>query len=220
LTYDASVDAAPAPQLTIPPPAYAPTRAAPGWTPEALHRRYASRIDRQIRALLGPDDEREDLVQEVLIAVFHRIDTLRDPACIDGWVSQITINTLRHTMRRRRLRRHASWEALPEDQNPTCSVDVEGHQVALRALRVLERLPASDRALLATYWLSTSTLRSMAAEAGCSIITVRRRLSKAQARFERLARLDPALAARIDAGSLTRHSRAHREALPGDPGHG
>jgi hypothetical protein len=38
----------------------------------------------------------------------------------------------------------------------------------------------------------------MAAEAGCSIITVRRRLAKAKARFEKLCRRDPELACCID----------------------
>jgi RNA polymerase sigma-70 factor, ECF subfamily len=177
------------------------------WTLTDLHRRFARRIDRQVRALLGPDDEREDLVQDVLIAVFRRIGTLRDPACIDAWVSQITANMLKHTMRRGRLRRHASWEALPEEQNPTVQLDLEAHQLAVRAMSVMDRLPPTDRTLLCTYWLSAATLRSMAADAGCSIITVRRRLLRAQARFERLARRDPALAARIDTGSLYRNGR-------------
>jgi RNA polymerase sigma-70 factor, ECF subfamily len=168
------------------------------WTQEGLHRRYARRIDRQVRTLLGPDNEHEDLVQEVLLAVFSRIGTLRDPACIDAWVAQITLNVLRAALRRRRLRRHASWEALPEDQNPTFYVDLDGYQLARRALRLLDRMPPNERALLAAFWLTPTTIRSIAKEAGCSVITVRRRLFRAQARFERLARLDPALAARLD----------------------
>ncbi len=177
------------------------------WTPLDLHRRYAARIDRQIRAILGPDDEREDLVQEVLIAVFRRIGTLRDPTRIDGWVSQITVNTLRHTMRKRRLRRHACWETLPEEESPTFQADLEGHQLAARAIRVMETLPPGERALLVRYWLSETTLGSIALESGCSIITVRRRLFRAQARFERLACRDPALAARMEADSLRRNRR-------------
>lgn len=177
------------------------------WTSEALHRRYAKKVDRQVRALLGADDEREDLVQDILIAVFNRIGTLRDPACIDGWVAQITLNMLRHTLRRRRLRRHASWEAVSDQYGPSVQLDLEAHQLAGRAIRVLNRLPDNDRALLSRYWLSAATLRTIAEDAGCSLITVRRRLIRAQARFERLARRDPGLAARLDAGSLRRHVR-------------
>lgn len=180
--------------------------ASVAWQAEALYHRFAIRIDRQIRALLGPDNEHEDLVHEVLIAVFKRIGTLRDPACIDGWVAQITINTLRHALRRRRLRRHASWEGLSEEDAPPFHVDVEGHQLAGRAVRVLERLPPKDRALLAKYWLSRTTIRAMAAETGCSTVTIRRRLSRAQARFERLARSDPALAPRV--GRARRRNRS------------
>jgi RNA polymerase sigma-70 factor, ECF subfamily len=207
VTYDASAEGERQPSFAVEHLDPRSSGRVIAWTPEALHRRYAGRIDRQIRALLGADDEREDLVQEVLIAVFNRIGTLRDPACIDGWVSQITVNTLRHTIRKRRLRRHACWEALPEDQNPMFHVDVDGYQLASRAIRVMERLPQGDRALLTRYWLSATTIRAIAAESSCSVITVRRRLFRAQARFERLARLDPDLAARIDAGARRRKGR-------------
>jgi RNA polymerase sigma-70 factor (ECF subfamily) len=189
---------------------------APAWTPDYLHRRFARRIDRQVRTLFGSDSEREDLVQEVLMAVVSRIDTLRDPSCIDAWVAQITMNVLRAALRRRRLRRHASWEALPEAQSPPFYADLEGRQLATRALRLLNRLPSNDRALLATYWLTPTTLRSIAREAGCSLITVRRRLFRAQARFERLARRDPALAARLDAALRNGRQRVAQEALVGD----
>ena len=63
-------------------------------------------------------------------------------------------------------------------------------------------LPRNDRALLTTYWLSSATAETIADEVGCSVITVRRRLSRAQARFERLARRDPALARRMDDARL------------------
>jgi DNA-directed RNA polymerase specialized sigma24 family protein len=87
-------------------------------TPERLHARYARKIRRHIGAVLGPDDEREDLVQEVLITIFRKVGTLRDPACLDGWVAQVTANTLKYVMRRRRVRRHASWEQVPDRQAP------------------------------------------------------------------------------------------------------
>lgn len=170
------------------------------WTAAELHRRCAPRIHRHLRALLGPDHEHEDLVHDILIVVLTRIGTLRDPARIDGWVAQITLNVLRQRLHHRRLRRHASWEALPEEKSPPFSVDVEGHQLAARAIRVMERLPERDRSLLVAHWLSPSTLRQIAAETGCSIVTVRRRLSRAQSRFERLALGDPELAARMEAG--------------------
>ena len=168
-------------------------------TPERLHARYARRIRRHIGAVLGADDEKEDIVQEVLITVLRKVDTLRDPACLDGWVAQVTSNTLKYMMRRRRIRRHASWETLPDRQLPSIETNLHARDLASRALRVMAKLPPNEQELLTEYWFSPATAESMAAEAGCSIITIRRRLYRARARFEKLARRDPELACCIDA---------------------
>lgn len=169
-----------------------------GLVPERLHARYAPRIRRQIRATLGPDDEHEDLVQDVFVIILGRIDTLRDPACLDGWIAKITANTLKYNLRRRRLRRHASYETLPESDSPTSHPNVQARELASRAMDVLRRLPASERKLLSSYWFSSDTVGSIAAETGRSAVTVQRRLTKARTRFEMLARRDPALASCLD----------------------
>jgi RNA polymerase sigma-70 factor (ECF subfamily) len=155
--------------------------------------------------VLGADDEKEDLVQEVLITVLRKVGTVRDPACLDGWVAQVTANTLKYMMRRRRIRRHASWEALPERQMPTIHTNLHARDLATRALGVLARMPENEQAILTAYWFTPATAETLALEAGCSMITVRRRLFKAKARFERLARQDPELASAMDDARASIH---------------
>jgi RNA polymerase sigma-70 factor, ECF subfamily len=162
--------------------------------PELLYRLYAPRIERRIRSILGPDTEREDLAHEVLITVFRRIDTLRDPACLDAWIDQVTLNTLRYAMRQRRLRRHASWEALPEPQAGTVLPNPETRDLAERAVGLIDKLPPRERAILLTHWFTAQTAREIAETSGCSTVTVARRLFRARSRFAKLARRDPALA--------------------------
>ncbi|HEX6274048.1 MAG TPA: sigma-70 family RNA polymerase sigma factor [Polyangiaceae bacterium] len=162
--------------------------------PELLYRRYAPRIERRIRSILGPDFEREDLTHDVLITVFRRIGTLRDPACLDAWIDQVTVNTLRYTLRQRRLRRHTSWELLPEQQAGAVHPNSEARDLASRAAGVIRKLPPGERALLLTTWFSSRTQREIAETNGCSTVTIARRLFKARHRFAKLARLDPALA--------------------------
>jgi len=167
-------------------------------TPEFLHARYGRKIRRHIRAVLRADEDRDDVFQDVLMTVFRKIDTLRNPDCLDGWVAQVTANTLKYFIRQRRIRRHASWDGLTEQQQPTFQLNVQARELASRAMRIVNNLPPSDRALLAAYWFSPATAESIAAESGCSIVTVRRRLFKARNRFEKLARRDPALARCFD----------------------
>lgn len=163
-------------------------------TPERLHARYAWRIARRVQAMLGSDDEREDLVQEILIAVFQGFSGLRNPACLDGWVAQVTANKVRALIRHRRSRPHTSFETLPEPQVPSFQANLDARFLASRAVDVIDRLPPGDRALLLALWFSPATLDSIAADSGCAAITVRRRLSRARTRFERLVRRDPVLA--------------------------
>jgi RNA polymerase sigma-70 factor (ECF subfamily) len=189
-----------------------PWLAPPAQSDEELHRLYAAKIDRKIRKILGHDFEHEDLVHDVLITVFRKIGTLRDPACMDRWVTQVTINTLKYTLRQRRLRRHAPYDSLPESATPSCQPNVEARDVASRCMRVMEQLPPSERLLLISYWFSAATAQALAAEAGCSVVTVRRRLFRAKTRFERLARRDPTLASSLDDAGGSRRWRA-RQAL-------
>jgi RNA polymerase sigma-70 factor (ECF subfamily) len=172
-----------------------------GWTPERLHARFASKIARHVRAVLGSDDEQEDLIQNVLITVFLGIDRLREPRALDQWVAQITRSELRNLFRRRRMRRLDSLDALPEHDDPSFQLDVDARDLAARVMRVMERLPPNDHALLATFWFERSTVPAMAAAAGCTVITMRRKLLKARERFSRLARRDPTIAAYLDGSS-------------------
>jgi RNA polymerase sigma-70 factor (ECF subfamily) len=173
-------------------------------SPEALHKRYASRIDRRIRAVLGTDFEREDLVHEVLMIVIRRAETVRDVTLMDAWVNQVTVNQLRYVMRQRGIRRRAQAEVAGSERLSP-HADFEARDIAARAMRIIERMPAADQTHLLRHWFSTTTAAEIAADEGCSIITIRRRLSRARSRFERLARRDPALAKWLDNANV--HSR-------------
>ena len=177
---------------------YAYTASAGPPSPENLHARCARKIGRHIGRLLGSDTEHEDLVQEVLMTVFDKLGTLRNPACFDAWVAQVTVNTLRQKMRQRRLHRQALGVWL-ELGNGTVETNVEARYAADRALRVLERLSPSEGALLVAQWFTPGKADAMAAKAErCSLSTAQRRLKRARVRFENLARRDPALAPLFD----------------------
>lgn len=169
--------------------------------PELIHARCARRIGRHIARVMGTDNEHEDLVQEVLVTVLRKLDTLRDPSCFDGWVAQITANTLKITMRQRRLRRQALGTLWAHQGDGLVQTDHEARDAAERATRVIERMSANERALLVAQWFTPGSREAIAAsiaeKSGCSIATAQRRLSRARARFEKLARRDPALAHRL-----------------------
>ena len=182
----------------------------PELSPEALHRLYAPKIEQLIRRVLGPDAEHEDLLQDVLVTVFRSAQTVRDVDCLDSWVAQVTFNTLSHTKRKRNRRRHTSWETTLETSAPRFHPNFEARELASRAVRVLEQLPARDRTLLMSYWFTSDTAKEIAERCGCSTVTVRRRLFNARTRFERLALRDPELAHCIEEAAISSRRWRHR----------
>ncbi len=162
-------------------------------TPERLHALYAEKIDRQIRYKLGSDVDREDLVQEVLMAVIRSFHTIREPKAADAWVRRVTTIKIVNLIRKRRAQPKASWEALSETEHP-CWIPDDTEDLASRTVRVLKLLPASESSLLTSYWFTPATTETLARDLGCSVVTVKRRLVRARTRFYRLALLDPELA--------------------------
>lgn len=168
-------------------------------SPEHLHARYAAKIGRRVQSVMGTDDERDDLVQEVLIIILKRIGTLRDPACLDAWVFQITNNVLRQTLRQRGRRRQTFRVGFVDDESPLFQTNVEAREIASRVISLMERLSPNDRALLLSHWFTPGTLQSLADKSGCSVMTVQRRLNRARSRFEKLMRRDRALGGYFEA---------------------
>ena len=138
-----------------------------------LHARCARKIGRLIQRLLGTDDEVDDLIQEVLVTILTKIDTLRDPEVFDAWVVQVTKNKVRNIMRQRSYRRQklAAWRA---NQDPTFQADLDGRVIASRAMDTLERLSPSERALLVEHWFTPGKVDDLAASRGYSVPTLRR----------------------------------------------
>lgn len=179
-------------------------------TPERLHSRYADKIDRHVRRFITSEADREDVVQEVLIEIMRGYHTVREPRAADAWVRRVTATKVFDLLRQRRRQPEVSWETLEEV--PSSFWHPQGaRDLASRAVRLLERLPQKESGLLMAYWFTPATAESLAGEIGCSTVTVRRRLFKARMRFERLARHDPELAARI--GEARRRSRRWRHTV-------
>ncbi len=169
---------------------------------ESLCARYAPRVTRLLRHALGRDSEHEDLLHEILIVVFTRVDTVRDPGCMDSWVNQVALTTIHSTLRRRYTRPFAAPDA--ELDLPARPVDGDASLVAAHALDAIGRLREADRQLLERRWFRPGTIAALASQYGCSAMTLRRRLRRAEARFVRLAARDPLLRARLESSKLVR----------------
>lgn len=159
----------------------------------SVHARLAPVVRRLVYALLGADQEREDVMHEIFIRIFLGVQRLRDPERLEQWAARVAINTVKNELRRRRLRRFAAWDPMLEPDRLVTHIDFDARNVASHAARAIAQLPDRERALLLRRWFQPTTADSLAADAACSARTIKRRLQRAQARFDRMVQRDASL---------------------------
>jgi RNA polymerase sigma-70 factor (ECF subfamily) len=130
-----------------------------------LYDRYARMVHGMLLARAHRQDV-EDLVQDVFLTAWRRLDDLRDPAAFGGWVAMIARNRATDAHRR-----DAGHVELPSDlQSPgTASADAEAH-AALDAIRAL---PEAYRETLMLRLVEGLTGPEIAARTGLTAASVR-----------------------------------------------
>ena len=103
---------------------------------ETLMERYASRVYRLAYGITKKEADAEEVVQDVFLSVFRKIDRFEGRAGLWTWMYRVTVNA---SLIKRRGKR-AETEVLLEDWLPTFAED--GHR-------------AGDRAMLLADWSAT-----------------------------------------------------------------
>ena len=137
------------------PPADGRAGRAPAWSPEddvplvrlaqsgdaasfdALYVRHARVVHAVLLGRSGSREDAEDLVQEVFLAAWRQLATLRDPAAFAGWVMTIARHQrIDHARRARELTPLADVEARLAGTRPVDTARLEAER-ALAAVRAL-----------------------------------------------------------------------------------
>jgi RNA polymerase sigma-70 factor (ECF subfamily) len=159
-----------------------------------LVERYAEDVERILYRILGPDPEIEDLMQEVFLVALKSLASLRDASALRSWLGGIAVRKARKLIRRRqrwRFIQFVSPAELPESAAALASPEVSE---ALRATyAILGRLPADECIAFALRHIEGMDLTAMADVTRVSLATVKRRLTRAHARFIEYARDSDAL---------------------------
>lgn len=169
-------------------------RAGDPRTGAALFDLVGAQVNRLVWRVLGADEDHDDLVHQVFVALLAGLSRVREPAALRGWVAAVTINTVRSEIRRRRVRRLFGGQVEASECLHAPAAPHEARELLARTYAVLARLPPDERIAFALRFVDEQPLSDVAAACGCSLATIKRRLSAAQARFRRLAERDPVLA--------------------------
>jgi RNA polymerase sigma-70 factor (ECF subfamily) len=160
----------------------------------ALFHEYGSLVERTIGRILGIDDELADVTQEVFLRALRSVHRIRDPQALTDWILQITVYTATDWIRRRKRRRWLVFRDTAQLEEPRGNpVDEVGREALRATYAIMVRLSVEERTVFALRYLDGMELTQVATACDCSLATVKRRLSRAMARFEALAKHEPAL---------------------------
>jgi RNA polymerase sigma-70 factor (ECF subfamily) len=167
----------------------------------AFFQQYRGLVEKTLVRILGFDSELADVVQETFIRALASSRLLRDPQALPSWMVRIAAFTATDLLRHRRRRRWLELLADPQEASGTgLDAALAGEpdmdvRLALQAAHtVLDSLPAHERVAFGLRRMAGMDLKEVAHACGCSLATIKRRLSRAEARFRARAQNYPALA--------------------------
>jgi RNA polymerase sigma-70 factor (ECF subfamily) len=145
---------------------------------ERLYRDHVARVYSLAVRMAGAD-QAEDLVQEVFLRAWTKLDTFRGESHFGTWLYRLAVN---HILRRRstwsrREAKRVPWVGVlgglvaPRRRAPAEAIDLE---------RALERLPARARQVFVLYDVEGWTHEEVAAELGITVGTSKSQLHRAR----------------------------------------
>jgi RNA polymerase sigma-70 factor (ECF subfamily) len=160
----------------------------------AIWSKYAALVRRLVCRFLGPGPDYADICQEAFLRIFKRLDELREPAALRGFVVSVALGVARNESRRRRIRAIVGLvpdEVLPAA--PTLPGQDEAREAARALYRLLGTLSAEDRSLFVARFIEKLELTEVAVAHAMSPSTAKRRLARLVARVNTRLQSNPVL---------------------------
>lgn len=146
---------------------------------EVLVRRHNQRLFRAARAILGSDEEAEDVMQEAYVRAYGALATFRGDARFSTWLTRICVNEAL-ARRRKNHRTEQLDESHESAMHITPEEDAQGAELARWLERALDQVPETFRTV---FVLRAVEEMSVAETAACLDIpedTVKTRLFRAR----------------------------------------
>ena len=157
------------------------------WAEEALYRRHFAAVFRTALRLLENRADAEDVVQDVFVAAFADIRSLRDPAAFGQWILGIAVHRAHRDFRRRRLLRAIGLgrpdDPVTLDELACADTDPAVREALALVDRELRKLPPRKRAAWVMRRIEGYSLEEVAAVCACSLATAKRWIRLANARI-------------------------------------
>lgn len=157
---------------------------------QAIYQRYAAAVYRRLTHLVGPDPDREDLMQEAFTDLFRQLDAFRGEATLGTYLFRIVAHKAYDHLRKRQRRgktgaaspvseetvahlaEHAALAPSPEDH-------VRGRQELALVAQAIERLSPKKRIAYHLRVVEGLSLKEIAYQVGATVFTVAQRIRHA-----------------------------------------
>lgn len=142
--------------------------------------------------MMGNTEDAKDALQETMLKAWRSLGSYRGEAALSTWLYRVAVSCCTDALRKGRLRRAGSVEALqeagfdPADPAPTPEETAlqNDRRAALR--RALNELPEEQRAALVLTAVEGKSYEETAALLGIAVGTVKSRCNRARARLTEL----------------------------------
>lgn len=158
-----------------------------------LYDTYAPLIRGLLARTLGGSRDVDDLAQDTFMTVISRCEAIRDPSALRSFVVGVTFRVARNHLRKRALRRFLALEEVSEPE--VAARDPEAVERVRHVYEALDKLDTDSRVAFVARYVEGYELAEAAEVCDCSLATFKRRLARAEKRFEALSRGDPVLQA-------------------------
>ena len=159
-----------------------------------LHRLYARRLFSTIFSIMKNHEDAEDVLQETLMRAYLALGSFEGRSKLYSWLTRIAINSSLMALRKRRVRREASFEPLSccEDEMPQLQIKdpspnpEESYlqlERSLRTLNAMAELKLHLRTVLQLQMSGECSIREIARSLDLSEASVKSRLHRARRRL-------------------------------------
>ena len=146
-------------------------------------------VSYQCRKLLKNQQDAEDVTQEVLLTMYTKLDTLKEPAAFWGWLGRITANRCMNML----SRTHVDLQLLEDEDGHSILDDIENldqqlvpdaafdnAETAQMIDEIVEALPEAQRMCTLLFYFDEMSVKEIANVMGTSENTVKSRLNYAR----------------------------------------
>jgi RNA polymerase sigma-70 factor (ECF subfamily) len=161
---------------------------------EDLVRKYQGRIFATARRYARRESEVEDIVQEIFLKAYLKLDGFRGDAPFEHWLMRLAVRTCYDFLRQHQRRRETVFADMTEAETAWLERFAADEQsapedtAAARALvdRVLEQLPPPARMVITLLAIENRSVREIAELTGWSTTLVKVRAFRARAQMRKL----------------------------------